>query len=217
MVCYNNFGNGRHTYRIRTQDTKHLVFRRSFKRRPLRADVHTVLHLDTLFCCNCIRLADKLFIVRLAHVREARAIRNIPAVQRMFGEEIDVIGDNHQVADFKIGIRTAAGIRNKQGLDTQFPHYTYREGHFLHGISLIEVEASLHGHNILITQLAENQFAAVSLYRRNGEVGNILILYFILLGNLTCKAAKSGSEDNCCLRMRVHLTFQISCGFLNTF
>ena len=48
-------------------------------------------------------------------------------VQRMFGEEIDVIGDNHQVADFKIGIRTAAekGIKVQHGvyIGTQGPTF----------------------------------------------------------------------------------------------
>ena len=217
MIGNDNFGDGGHTYRICSQNTEQLVFRRSFKCGALRADVHSMLNFNPFFGCNRICFANQFFVVCFTHVREARAVWDILAPQRMFGEVVDVVGDDHQVANFEVRICTAAGVGHEQGFDAQFAHHTYRERNFFHGIAFVEVEAALHRQNILVAQLAENQFAAVPLYRRYGEVGDILIFYFVLLGDLACQAAKSGSEDNCRLRMCVHLTFQISCGFLNTF
>ena len=46
MIGNDNFGDGGHTYRICSQHTEQLVFRRSFKRGALRADVHSMLNFD---------------------------------------------------------------------------------------------------------------------------------------------------------------------------
>ena len=81
----------------------------------------------------------------------------------MFWKEIDVICDNHQVANIELRVHATCSIRNKEGLDAQFVHHTYREGNFLHRITLIEVETSLHGQNIHTAQLSEDELATMSL------------------------------------------------------
>lgn len=133
----------------------------------------------------------------------------------MFGEVVYMVGDNHQVADRKIRICAATGIGNEQGLDTQFAHYTYREGYFLHGIALVKMETSLHRHDVFMAQFAEDKFSAVSLYGRDGEVGDFFVPYLILFSDFTGKTAESGTEDDCCLRLGVHLSLQKGCCFLN--
>ena len=44
------------------------------------------------------------------------------------------------------------------------------ERNFLHVVAFIIVETSFHCHYVNVAELAENQFAGVSLHRRNGEV-----------------------------------------------
>ena len=110
MIGNNHFRHCRHTYCICTENMEQFIFGRCLKRRALRTDIYAVLHLNSFFCCNSIRLTDQLFVIRLTHIRETRAIRNVLATQRMFREVIDMIRNNHQVADFKIRIRTTAGI-----------------------------------------------------------------------------------------------------------
>ena len=128
----------------------------------------------------------------------------------MFGEEIYMVGDNHQVADFKIRICTATGLETNKVLIPS--SRITRTGKVTSWNIPIKWKRPLHRHNIFIPSLPKISLPLCPL-RRNGEVGNIPILYFILFGNLTCKTAKSGSEDNCCLRMRASF-LQIRLRFL---
>ena len=52
----------------------------------------------------------------LAHIGEAGTGGEVLAAQRMFGEEIDVIGDEHHVADAHFGSKAARSVGNKEGL-----------------------------------------------------------------------------------------------------
>jgi len=45
------------------------------------------------------------------------------------------------------------------------------------------MEAAFHGQDIYATQFAEDQSAAMSLYGRDGEVGNLLIGDLLLVSN----------------------------------
>ena len=132
----------------------------------------------------------------------------------MFGEIVDMISDNHQITDFEFRIGASTGIGHKQCFDTQFTHHAYRESHFFHRVTFVVMEASLHCHNLFITQFTENKLTAVPFYGRHRKVGDIFVLYFILFGNFVCQTAKSGSQNDCCFRTCVHLSFQEGCRFL---
>ena len=99
----------------------------------------------------------------------------------MLREEIDMVGDNHQVANIELRVHTSGGIRDEERLDAQLIHDTDRESHLLHRISLIVMEASLHRHDLDAPQLAEDQFAAMSFDSRHREVGNLAIGYLVLV------------------------------------
>ena len=77
------------------------------------------------------------------------------------------------------------------------------------------METSLHCHDVFFAQLAEDKFSAVPLYGRDREVGDFFVPYLILFSDFTGKTAESGTEDDCCLRLGVHLSLQKGCCFLN--
>ena len=217
MVGHDDFGHGRHADGIGSQDVEELVFGRRFKRRALCTQIDAVLHLDAFFGGNGVGLADELFVIRFAHVRKAWTVGDVFAAQGMFGEVVDVVGNDHQVADFEGRVGAPAGVGYKQGLDAQFAHDADGEGHFLHRIALVVVETALHGHDVLAAQLAEDELAAVSLDGREGEVGDVLVLYFILFGDFAGQASQAGAKDDGGFGMCVHLTLEVSCRFLNFF
>ena len=82
----------------------------------------------------------------------------------MLWEEVDMVGDNHQVTNLESGVHATSSVRYEECLDTQLVHDTNGEGNLLHIVSLIVVETSLHSQDVYATQLTENQFAAVALY-----------------------------------------------------
>ena len=75
----------------------------------------------------------------------------------------------------------------------------------------------LHRHDVFMAQLAEDKFSAVSLYGRDVEIGDFFVPYLILFSDFTGKTAESGTEDDCWLRLGVHLSLQKGCCFLNLF
>jgi len=82
----------------------------------------------------------------------------------MLWEEIDMVGDNHQVADLKLRVHAAGGIANEEGLDTQLVHHAHGEGYLLHRVALVVMETSLHGKDVYTAELTENKFPAMSFY-----------------------------------------------------
>ena len=102
----------------------------------------------------------------------------------MLREEVDMVGNNHQVANFEGGIHATGSIRDEERLDAQFVHDAYGEGNFLHVVSFIVVETPLHRHDINATQFAEDKGTGMSLYGRNGEVGNLTVGNYQLIGYL---------------------------------
>jgi hypothetical protein len=69
-------------------------------------------------------------------------------------------------------------------LYAQFVHDTFREGDLLHGISFVVVETTVHSHNILSAEFAENQFAGMALHRTDGEVRDVRVREFITVSYL---------------------------------
>jgi len=100
-------------------------------------------------------------IVGLMHIWETGTSGIVLSAQRMLGEEVDMVGDDHEVANLECWIHATSSIGYKEGLDANLIHHTDGEGHLFHVISLIIVETSLHRHDIYAAKFSENQFSGV--------------------------------------------------------
>ena len=76
-----------------------------------------------------------------------------------------MVVDHHQVAYLEGFVHATRGVADEEGLDAQFVHHTLGECHLFHVVALIEVETSLHRHDVLAAQLSEDQFAGMAFYR----------------------------------------------------
>ena len=170
MASHDNLWHSAHTYSVATEDAIHAILGRSLEGRTLYTYIYTMLDIDTLLLGNLIGEIAELLVVCLVHVWEARTGREVLATQWMLWEEIDMVVDDHQVANLEIRVHTARSVAYEEGLDAQLIHYSFREGNLLHAVSLIEMEAAFHCHDILATQLTENQLAGMTFYCGNREV-----------------------------------------------
>ena len=141
-------------------------------------------YTDVLLFCYLIGQRNQFVVVSLVHIRKAGARREIPSAQRMFREHIDVVSDDHQVANLELRTHTSGSIGNEQRLDAQFVHHPNRKGNFFHPISFIEMETSFHGHDVLAAEFAENQLPGMSLYCRDWKVGYVVIREFVAVSYL---------------------------------
>ena len=175
VVGYDDLRNGRHTYGVATQRAIHLIFCRGFEGRTCGADIDAIDQTDVLLLGNLGRQIDELVVVCLVHVWETRTCGEVLATQRMLWEEIDMIGNHHEVTNLEGRIHSTSGIADEERFDAQLVHDTYGECHFLHIVTLIIVETALHSHNVHTSELAEDEGASVSFYGRNGEVGYLAV------------------------------------------
>ncbi len=182
MVCHNHLGYGTHAHGVATQGVIHAVLGRCLEGRTLHTHIHTMLHGDVELVGNHVGLGDEVVVIGLVHIREARTRGEVLTAQRVLREEVDMVGDDHQVADLELRVHAACRIRYIECRNAQLVHHAHREGDLLHGVALIEVEASLHGENLHAAQLAEDEFAAMPLNRRDGEVGDLRIRDLVLIG-----------------------------------
>lgn len=176
--------NGRHAYRITTQEMIHPILRRRLEGRTLYAHIDTMLQGDALLLGDSVGESDQLMVVSLVHIGEARTCREVLTTQRMFGEEVDMVGDDHHVADMELRVHTAGGVADEERLDTQLIHHPLGEGNLLHRVALIEMETAVHGNDVHATELSEDELAGMSLHGRHREVGNILVRDFQCLSYL---------------------------------
>jgi len=183
VMGHDHLRHSAHTYGVATKETIHLIFGRGLEGRSLYTHIDAILQADLLLACNFTGQFDQFRVVGLMHIRETWTRGEVLATQRMLRKEVDMVGDDHQVTNLKAWVHATCGIADEERLDSQFIHHTYREGHFFHRITLIEMEAAFHGQDIYATQFAEDQSAAMSLYGRDGEVGNLLIGDLLLVSN----------------------------------
>ena len=175
MMGHDDLRNGTHTYGVATKDAVHLILRWGLEGRTLNAHIDTALQADFLLAGYLASQFDKSGIIGLMHVREAGTGGEVLSAQRMLGEEIDMVGNHHQVANLEAWVHASGSVRDEEGLDTQLVHHANGEGDLLHRVALVVVETALHSHDIHTAKFSEDKFAAVALDGRDGEVGYFTI------------------------------------------
>ena len=102
-------------------------------------------------------------------------LRPVLSNQRICAEMVDMVGYNHNVADFERGVHAARSIAYYQQTDSKSLEHSDRKRNLLHRIALVKMKPALHGNHFFSGQISENQLPFVSLNRRNGEIGNFTI------------------------------------------
>ena len=107
VVGYNYFWNGAHTHSVTAQTFVHTILSRSLEGWPLYTHIHAMYNLYVFLLCNLLCQCDHAMVVSLVHIWESRSGREVLSSQRMLWEHVDMIGDNHQVANLEVLIHTA--------------------------------------------------------------------------------------------------------------
>lgn len=113
-----------------------------------------------------VRPSHQVGIVGLGHRRKARSPALVVlAFQRTVARQtrhVDVVLDDHDVADGVFGVQAARRVRHDQRLHAQQLHHAHRHRTLPHRVALVRVEAALHAHHRHLVQVAKDQRAAMS-------------------------------------------------------
>ena len=100
--------------------------------------------MDAELLRDRLRLRDEFTVVGTGHIRETRAEHLHIWPNKRVGQVVDMVTDDHQVADTEGLVDPACSVGDEEILDTEELHHTHREGHLLHRIAFVVVEAPLH-------------------------------------------------------------------------
>ncbi len=132
----------------------------------------------------------------MGHVGETYAEAVVVGANQRIGSlQVDVIADEHQRALGEAEIDASGGVGQDDGLDPHAGEDADRERDLLRGVSLVEVDAALHGGNCDFARFADYQAAGVSdggglWERRNFRVGDAGGI-----GERVGEGAEAGTED----------------------
>ena len=101
-------------------------------------------------------------VVWSAHVGKARAESVVVRPhQRAVAEQVDVIGDQHQVAGAPVVPHSAARVAHDERAGAKLVQHAHWKCHLLKRIPFIAVEAPLHRRHSLAAECAEQQASGV--------------------------------------------------------
>ena len=142
---------GRHANQIRTQSAKSANFGRRLKARTGSGEVYALMQRKALRPRRRLRERTQFHRICLGHIEEAQPrlrriskARLIGANQRIEAQVVDVIGQQHQVANLIMGMDTARSIGQNDRLQPQQPQHPHGKGHLLRRVSLVVMHPPLH-------------------------------------------------------------------------
>ena len=217
MTCHDHLGYRAHAHGVATDAPEVAVLSRGLKGRPLGTNIYAFHQPDAFLLGDVTCHLDEARAIGIDHCREAGSqFVNVLAVQRMLGEDVDMVGDDHEVAYLEVGVHAARGVGDEDRLDANGFHDAYREGNLLHRVALVIVEAALHRHDILVAQCAEDETALMTLNGRYREVGYFTVRNLHLDVDVVHNGPQAGAQDDGRLgQLIVHAFLNEFAGFLN--
>src|SRR5688572_23190260 len=91
-----------------------------------------------------------------------------------------MIGDDHQIANIKIGRYATSSVRHQKSVDAQQFHYPYWKNDLFSCIPFVKMKSSTHRYHLFAAKLAKDQFALVTFHGGNRKIGDILVGQFFL-------------------------------------
>ncbi len=156
VVRHDDLRNGGHADGVATQCAIHAVLCWCLEGWTGGAKVNAIDQTDALLLGNLCSQVDEFVVIGFVHIREAWTGGEVLAAQRVLREEVDMVGDNHEVANLEGRVHAAGSVGDEEGLDAQLVHHSDGEGHLLHVIAFVVMEASLHSQNVHASEFAED-------------------------------------------------------------
>ena len=116
--------------------------------------------------------------------------------QRVLPHQVDVIGDQHQLAGMKFGIDGAGGVGEDHAIDAALGQLANAQGDFGAGIAFVIMGAAGEHHHVGFAQAAGDQLAGVSRGGDGRPSRDIRVRGFKTILKGFGKRAQAAAENN---------------------
>ncbi len=196
----------RHAHDVAAYHPQEPVLGRRLEVRPRDADEHALAQADLLLERDLLRELDVLAVVRLRHVREARPeLVVVGADEGIVARQVDLVHETDDVALVVQRVHSAGRAGEDELLRPERAKHPDREGHLLHRVALVVVDAAVHERHAPSPDLAEHELAGVPLHPGLGEVRDVAERYARDLLHVAREVAEAASEHDGDLGLEVGL------------
>ena len=162
MTCNYHFRNCRHSYSIRADKSVISIFCRSLISRACACKIDTALKFITESGSNFECHSAKILVIRAGHIRKTRSELSHIRTDQRIRQMADMVCNHHHISHLEVEIHSSCCIGNKKILYSKNLHNPYWQGYQIHRVSLIIMEASLHGNNELSAKLTSDKITLMS-------------------------------------------------------
>ena len=189
-------GHGGHTDRVGAEHARGADLGGRFK---LRAGE---IHIDTLTQRNVVRLCRFMGEgaqtrgVDGGHIGKAGAeFLKVGAIEGAEVEELDVIGEEHQLAHVPVGVDAAGGVGDEERLCAEQAHDAHGVSRLGHGVALVAVHPALHDRDASAAERAEHEAALMTGGGGGTEMGHLAVIDENRVFHGVAEVAEPAAED----------------------
>ena len=173
MAGHNGLGGGGHAHRVAAQDAGGPHLGGGLVLGAVAVEVHALPQGDGQLRRRPPGHVLEPGGIQVGGVGEAHAeLRDVCPAQGGFGEQLDLVGDEHQVPRLPVGAHTPGGVGDDQRVAAQQAQHPHGVGNLVIAVALVVVHPPLHDGHIPARQGAEHQLPLVPGSGGRLEVGN---------------------------------------------
>ena len=194
MAGHYDLGGDAHSHIVAAYGPVEGILGRSFVGGAGAGYINAPLEADSLPCGNGEHPVLQLEVVCAGHIREAGPEIIEVGPDEGIGKEVDMVADEHQVADGEVLVHSSGGIRDEKILDPKLYHHAYGQHDRVHRVAFVVVVAPLHRKDAFPSEGSADEIAFMPYGGGGGEAGHHYvrdgygILYFVR------KLSESASE-----------------------
>ena len=171
-----HFRHDTHADHVRTHGPQHAVLGAGFQVRAGHADVNTGMRADAFFERRPRRGGEQPFAVRLDHVRPARPQALIVgADQRVDPHEVDLVFDDHDVAQLVLRVHAAGSAGDHQHAAAQLLQHAHGQRDLFERPAFVQVEAAIQSQDRRAGQFAVDHARGVGFDRAHREMRHVAV------------------------------------------
>ena len=189
-------GHGGHTDRVGAEHARGADLGGRFKLRAGEIHIDTLAQRNVVRRCRFMGEGAQTRGVDGGHIGKAGAeLLKVGAAEGTEVEELDVIGEEHQLTHVPVGVDAAGGVGDEERLCAEQAHDAYGVSRLGHGVALVAVHPALHDRDAPAAERAEHEAPLMTGGGGGTEMGNLAVIDENRVFHGVAKEAEPAAED----------------------
>ncbi len=201
MSCGDGFKDGGHSDGIGSDGAEKADLSGCFVAWAEGCEINAFTQSDVVFEGNAAGDLLEGGAVDVGHIGETGAkVLEVWARERILAGVVDVIGEHHQVARFKVAVDAARSVCKDQCVCAEFAQYADRKDDFVGRKAFVKMDAPTKESDFASAKFAEDELSGVSLDGSKWKAFDLFVKDAVGLLDFFGEIAESAAENDADLR-----------------